>query len=142
MASRVIAFTGDARSVHLTDTDFSIGGIRDYYFEDQGPHEDPVVRTVRDEFLAKLPATISGATAANPVVITATAHGFENGYKVTIAGVVGMVELNTPTEYVVANKAADTFELTGIDGSAFTAYTSGGIATLRAISGNATISLP
>ncbi len=73
-------------------------------------------------------ATISGATAANPVVLTAVAHGFLDGDRVTIAGVVGMVELNSNT-YTVANSTDDTFELSGIDGSAFTPYTSDGTAT-------------
>ena len=65
MVTRTITFTADARSVHLTDTDFSTGGVRSYYFEDSGPHEDPVVRTVREEFLAN-------ATTSGSVVVTAT----------------------------------------------------------------------
>lgn len=71
------------------------------------------------------PKTISGATAANPVVITATSHGFNNGDAVLIDDVLGMTELNTNT-YTVANKTANTFELSGINGTAFTAYVSGG----------------
>jgi len=75
---------------------------------------------------------ISGATAADPVVITATGHGFSNGDKVSIRGVVGMVELNTETAYTVANKATNTFELSGVDGSGFTTYGSAGVATKAA----------
>ena len=76
------------------------------------------------------PITITGATAANPVVVTAVAHGFSNGDQVKINGVVGMTELNGE-EFLVADKADDTFELTDldgvdIDGSAYTAYISGG----------------
>ena len=76
--------------------------------------------------------TISGATAADPVVITATSHGFSNGDEVVITGVVGMTELNNK-HYLVANKTTNTFEITDvdgndIDGSGFTAYTSGGVA--------------
>ena len=37
--------------------------------------------------------TITGATAANPVVITSAGHGFSNGDKISISKVVGMVEL-------------------------------------------------
>ncbi len=75
--------------------------------------------------------TITGATAADPVVITATAHGFSDGDEIRINDVLGMTELNT-NKYLVANKAANTFELndfdsTTIDGTAFTAYTSGGV---------------
>ena len=78
-------------------------------------------------------AVITGATAANPVVIkTSTAHGFANGTKLSIMKVVGMVELNTETAYTVASTATNTFALSGVNGSAFTAYTSGGEATKAA----------
>jgi hypothetical protein len=75
---------------------------------------------------------ITGATAANPVVVTAVAHGFVNGDHVRILAVGGMVEINN-RDFKVANKTADTFELTNlggtnINGLAFTAYTAGGTA--------------
>ena len=73
--------------------------------------------------------TITGATKANPVVITAVAHGFSNGNKVKITGVLGMTELNDKV-YEVQNKATDTFELKNTNGTAYTTYTSGGIAKL------------
>lgn len=68
---------------------------------------------------------ITGATQANPVVITATAHGYSNGDLVVIKDVGGMVEINNK-EFTVANQTANTFELQGVDGTGFTAYTSGG----------------
>jgi len=76
--------------------------------------------------------TISGATQANPVVITATGHGYSNGDEIEISGVVGMTELNGK-RYLVANKTTNTFEITNIDGTningtGFTAYASGGVA--------------
>ncbi|MDB4261325.1 hypothetical protein N9878_00520 [bacterium] len=76
---------------------------------------------------------ISGATAANPVVITDTGHGYSDGDEVYISGVVGMTELNGKN-YLVANKNTNDFELTdihgnAIDGSAYTAYSSGGTAS-------------
>ena len=71
--------------------------------------------------------TISGATAANPVVVTATSHGFSNGDRVYIKDVVGMTQLNN-REFTVANKTTNTFELSGVDGTGFDAYTSGGTA--------------
>lgn len=73
--------------------------------------------------------TISGATAADPVVITATAHPYENGDKVYISGVAGMTEINE-REFTVANKNTNDFELAGEDGSAHTAYSSAGEAQL------------
>lgn len=77
--------------------------------------------------------TITGATAADPVVVTSTAHGLSNGDEVYITGVAGMTELNG-RNFLVANVAANTFELqdlngNDIDGSGYTAYTSGGTAT-------------
>ena len=78
--------------------------------------------------------TISGATAANPVVITATGHTLKEGQQVTIASVGGMTELNGNI-YTVRNPGTNDFELydtdgtTSINGSAFTSYTSGGTAT-------------
>ena len=41
--------------------------------------------------------TISGATQANPGVITATSHGYSNGDHIIISSVVGMTELNGKT---------------------------------------------
>ena len=70
---------------------------------------------------------ITAVTKANPGVVTATAHGLANNDIVYIDGVAGMTELNG-NRYTVANKADNTFELSGIDTSAFTTYTSGGTA--------------
>jgi len=72
--------------------------------------------------------TITAATAANPVVVTSSAHGLTAGTIVVITGVVGMIQLNNRS-FVVANPATNTFELKGIDGTSYTTYTSGGSAT-------------
>lgn len=85
------------------------------------------------------PVTITGATAANPVVVTASAHGFSNGDLVDIRAVGGMTELVEDSEgndlpykrYTIANVDTNTFELqdqrgNDIDGSEFSAFTSGG----------------
>ena len=73
---------------------------------------------------------ISAATRANPCVVTASSHGYENGDEIYIAGVVGMTELNGKY-YKVKNKTTNTVELTDIDdnninSSAYTAYSSAG----------------
>ena len=68
---------------------------------------------------------ITGATQANPVVVTANSHGFSNGATVTIRNVVGMTEIND-RQFTVANANANDFELEGEDGTGHTAYTSGG----------------
>lgn len=73
---------------------------------------------------------ITGATQANPVVITSAGHDYANGDEIVLAGIVGMTELNGRTCKVVS-ATTDTFALTdktgaGIDGTAFSAYVSGG----------------
>lgn len=87
-------------------------------------------------------ASMSGATAAEPVVVSATAHPFSNDDFVRITGVEGMTELNGNV-YMVKNKAANTFELylidgtTELNGSGFSAYTGGGTVqkVVKSISG-------
>ena len=76
--------------------------------------------------------TITGATQANPCVITSASHGYSDGQEITISSVAGMTELNGK-RYLVANATTNTFSLTDKDGAAinstgFTAYTSGGVA--------------
>lgn len=75
-----------------------------------------------------LPAalTITGATQANPVVITTSAvHQLERNMTIRISGVGGMTELNG-RRYRVVPISDTTFALSDIDGTGFTAYTSGG----------------
>ena len=75
--------------------------------------------------------TVTGATQADPGVITAVSHGFSNGDQVLFSSVGGMIELNGRV-YTVAASATDTFALKDVTGtwdydtSGFTAYTSGG----------------
>lgn len=71
-------------------------------------------------------AAITGITQANPAVVTSVAHPYSNGDSVYIANVVGMIEVNGAF-YTVANAAANTFELSGINSTGFGAYVSGGI---------------
>lgn len=73
---------------------------------------------------------ITGITKADPAVVTATAHGYSNGAEVYISDVIGMTEVNG-RNFKVANKTANTFELTdlggnNIDSTGYTTYSSGG----------------
>src|SRR3954468_9328279 len=72
----------------------------------------------------------TAVTAENPPVVSSTAHGYANGDLVFIDSVAGMTQVNKRL-FVVANQAANTFELKGIDGSAYSAYTSGGTAAKK-----------
>ena len=67
---------------------------------------------------------VTAASNATPIVVTCTSHGFANGDTVVIESVGGNTAANNV--WVVANQAANTFELTGSTGNG--AYTSGGIA--------------
>lgn len=65
------------------------------------------------------------ATAANPVVVTATGHPYADGDEVELSSFTEMTEVNG-RRFIVANSTANTFELEGEDGSGYTAETTGG----------------
>lgn len=78
-------------------------------------------------------SSIATATQTNPVVITtSSAHGLNNGQKLTITDVVGMVELNGNSYYAdvtsstVISLYSDAGLTTPVDGTAYTLYISGG----------------
>ena len=84
----------------------------------------------RSPIVTGSPSGITGATAANPVVITSTGHPFADGDDIFVYDVTGMTELNGRW-YIVANKTANTYELTtihgdNVDGASYTAYAGGG----------------
>lgn len=71
--------------------------------------------------------TITGATNATPIVITANAHGYENGDTVLIASVGGNLAANGYR--IVQNATTNTFSITDLDGvnvAGTGSYTSGG----------------
>ena len=75
---------------------------------------------------------ITGAIQANPVVLTITGHGYQNGDDIEVLGIAGMTELNG-RRFRVAAATADTVALTdqhgaNIDGTGYRAYASGGSA--------------
>jgi hypothetical protein len=98
-----------------------------------------------------VPITITNMTAADPVVVTAPAHGLSNGDIVDLSDVLEVSSNNTRREvasadytgtgFIVANATTNTFELnlngSGYDGSGFAAYSSGGVArkAVTALSG-------
>jgi len=137
VVSRYAQTTGSTmvvkRFVERMDPEFSpcqeegVCATRDAFFVDAGlTHDDPV--------------DISDITSADPVVVTATAHGLTTGDTVLITGIeghtvdgtsYGTTDLNG-NKYEVTVTDADHFSLadplTGenIDGSTWPAYTSGG----------------
>lgn len=90
------------------------GDAQDTYFVDCGLSLDD-------------PRTIAGATRTDPVVLTVPGHGFANGDEVDLNGLVGMTELNGE-RFTVMSATADSFSLSGVDGTGYAAYQSGGVA--------------
>lgn len=77
---------------------------------------------------APLSYNITGVTQANPAVVSSAGHTFVNGQKVKITGVVGMTQLNNNVYTVAGVVAGVSYQLSGINSSAYGAYTSGGSA--------------
>ena len=70
---------------------------------------------------------VTNITAANPPVLTSASHGYSDGDIVYVSGVVGMTELNGRAFIVddttsVSPTTPNSFELKGIDASAYTAF--------------------
>jgi hypothetical protein len=115
--------TKDGGKVRLIDFEFS---DEQAYILEFGAN---YIRFYKDGgLLTEASQSITAITQANPAVVTITSHTFTNGDRVLISGVAGMTELNN-REFTVANTTANTFELSGIDSTAFDAYTSGGTAS-------------
>ena len=104
-----------------------IANIQDSYFVDSGLTLDS-------------PLTITGFTNANPVVVTATSHGFTNGDVVDVTGI-KVVDSDATrgwsydtelegTGYTVAGATTHTFQLenngAAVNSTAFKVYSSGG----------------
>lgn len=110
-----------ATSWVLSDVDISNGPFRRINTNSDNTIKPTVVA---------LTGNITGATQANPVVVTVdAAHGLTDGATVTIASVSGMTEINGTFE--IRSLTSTTFYLCDargvpVDGTGFTAYTSGG----------------
>ena len=86
------------------------------------------IRIYKDGGLVTAATTaISAITKANPAVVTSNSHGMSNGDRVFITGVVGMTQVNN-REFTVAGVTTNTFQLSGVNSSAYTAYGSAGTA--------------
>lgn len=75
-------------------------------------------------FLAEAKTGLT-ATAANPVVVTSTAHGYTTNDLVLLEGFTQMTQVNSRV-FRVTVITANTYSLQGEDGSTYTAETTGG----------------
>lgn len=74
--------------------------------------------------------TITNISNDNPGTVTVSSAGsLQNGDQIVIQNVVGMIEVNFDGSniYTVTNLSGTDFDLSGIDTSLFTAYSSGGV---------------
>ena len=92
------------------------------------------MRVIRnDGHVTESTKTITDVTQASPAIVTSSSHGYSNDDEVFLDSIVGMTELNG-RRFVVANKDANTFELTdqftgsNIDSTGFSPYSSAGTA--------------
>jgi hypothetical protein len=71
--------------------------------------------------------TITAITKASPAVVTSSSHGYSNGDEVYISAVVGMTQVNGRW-FTTAGVTTHTFQLSGIDSSEYSTYSSAGTA--------------
>ncbi len=113
----------------------TIQGVDRWYIEYFMPHD--FFSQIKDCFFVhsglsyngQTAINITGITTTNPPVVTAIGHSFVNTDKVRIYNVLGMTQVNQgkTTAYTVAGAVAGvSFQLSGIDATGWTAYTSGG----------------
>ena len=109
-ATRLIPFEFNVTQSYILE--FGDQYIR--FFKDNGQ----IVETAKN---------ITGITQASPAVVTSSSHGYSNGDHVWINSVSGMTELNG-RRFTVAGVTTNTFQLSGINSSSYTSYSSSGTA--------------
>ncbi len=121
--SRFVAEVKDSsKSTRLIPFEFNITQAYQLEFGDQ------YIRFYKDNGqITNASQNITGITKANPAVVTVSSHGYTNGTDVWINDVGGMTEVNG-RRYTIANVTTHTFELSGVDSTNYTTYTSGGTA--------------
>lgn len=92
---------------------------------------NPIIRDLTFDYAGATPyGVITGISQANPAVVTCSGgHPFTNGQTVVIYDVQGMTQVNG-NSYIIAGATGTTFQLSGINSTGFTAYTSGGDVSL------------
>lgn len=96
--------------------------------EISGAQKGYTISGVRIDTFGETAKEITGATPADPVVITCPNHGYATGDTVSIALVEGMTELND-REYQITVINSNSFSLDGEDGVGYSTYTGAGEVT-------------
>src|SRR5690349_14888113 len=93
-----------------------------------------------DELLSQLATevSVSAATATNPVALTTDSpHGYSTSDSVYVEGATGMTGING--QWTITVTGANTFQLNGLNGSAFAAYNAGTATVMRMSAANVTL---
>lgn len=77
------------------------------------------------------PAAITGATSANPCVVTATGHGLKTGMNVRFGGIGGTIGTDGTLGLNYADNGGVTFYIRVVDANQFKVYTDAGALTAR-----------
>lgn len=109
----------------LAGENFYIYGIEGSLFYNDREYEISSVTentiTIAQDITLISGTAITGITQASPGVVTSVGHNFQNGDIIYIVDVDGMIEVNGNV-FTVSNKTDDTYELLGVNTTAFTAY--------------------
>ena len=86
------------------------------------------LENLRWESSTKVYKPITAISKSAPCVITSTAHGVPNGWRVRVTNVTGMTELNSSDIYHQAlASTANTIELNAVNSLGYKEYISGGV---------------
>jgi len=118
-------------------------GATQYQYKVTAVSSDNLEESLPSRAASSASVAITGATQANPGVITAVAHGRAVGDPVYIEGVGGMTQLNGNEYLVNTAPTADTLTLKTLDGTpinttGYGAYTAGGTLYFVAIANDLT----
>jgi hypothetical protein len=109
--ARLVDFVKDAANAYAVE----FGDTYCRFFKDG----DPVLENG---------VAITAITKANPAVVSSAGHNFTNGEAIFISGVVGMTEVNNRWFTVAGAVAGVSYQLSGVNSTGYTTYTSGGTA--------------
>lgn len=122
----------DTISFGSLETGQSVSGIIIYKFITNDAASIPimhidgnVVLRAAAPMLAPINGTVTGATNANPCVISCTGHGLATGMRVKFSTVGGMTQLNGNV-YTVTVINANSFSLDSTNSTSYGTFTSGG----------------
>jgi len=120
------AWTGEIKdnSATFRFLPFSFNTEQTYVLE----FTDLAMRVIMDGgYVTETAQNVVSVTLGATTTVEVTGHGYSNGDQVYLSGLGGTVELNNGW-FTVASVSTETFVLSGVDSTGYTAFTSGGTA--------------